>query len=752
MSLIARLALIATIVAAIVSAFVVLEHDRSDDMEEALAELLGSQRQVALVIQIEGLIHREANALAGGSYESVGELAADTRRLLAELTEISRNEHTEAEVALIGQLVALQDQFELTHEEFTPTAMRNMEHILQAIVQRLLDAEHSQIAEAGQLLEHETTITMIAASMAIALLVIAIVLGVVIPLRRYLARVIGTTRRIAGGDLSTPVDIQGPRDLSALGQAVEAMRVRLDETLGIEQRMAELERFDAALRDSEQRYRTLFDHSPLPMLNYDPAARQIRNVNDALVALHGSSREELLALQLADLFIQDDVEPLCRDAHSLGIRRMRRRDGQHVELDITSHAIVVGGHTHMLAVCVDVTEARKVEAQLRQAQKLEAIGQLAGGVAHDFNNILAVVQMNAELLADDLGVGHPATGDISEISVAAERGARLTRQLLAFSRKQHLSPKPLALNASVTELNKMLDRIVGEDIEIATVLSSRTGVVHADSGQLEQVVMNLVVNARDAMPTGGRITIETSSVELDYHRAAQLSVSSGRYAMLSVRDTGCGMDDLTRARIFEPFFTTKPVGKGTGLGLANVFGIVAQSKGAIEVDSKVGAGTTFRIYLPRVADDLDAQQTAEPTVVTNDGSATILIVEDEDQVRSVIKRMLASWGYRCLEARTPDSALDLVRHSRERIDLLLTDLVMPGMSGRALAAQIRLLRPEIKVVVMSGYTEHPSVTIAAAPDEQFVAKPFSATSLSTVLRDSFGEPPRRDSQSRLRAV
>jgi two-component system cell cycle sensor histidine kinase/response regulator CckA len=392
-----------------------------------------------------------------------------------------------------------------------------------------------------------------------------------------------------------------------------------------------------------------------------------------------------------------------------------------------------------LAVAVTVQDEQRTD----QAQKMEAVGQLAGGIAHDFNNILAVVMSNCELALDAIEPDHPVVATLLEIDSAAKRAADLTRQLLAFSRKQHRLPKPLALNAIVTGIEAMLSRLVGEDIAMSAVLAPQLGIVEADAGQLEQVLMNLVINARDAMPRGGRLAIETANAEVDDALARELRVPPGRYATISVTDSGCGMPDSVLARVFEPFFTTKDVGKGTGLGLSTVFGIVQQSGGAISVASEVGRGSTFRVYLPRV--DAPAVVPGAPAGRSKlaRGSGTVLLVEDDDQVRSAVRRYLSSWGYTVREAANAAAALELVS-AADPVDVLLTDIVMPGMDGHTLARQLVGEHPGVRVIFMSGYTDHPALQVDALEvEDMFLLKPFSAKDLSQMLQRACARGPRR---------
>lgn len=379
-------------------------------------------------------------------------------------------------------------------------------------------------------------------------------------------------------------------------------------------------------------------------------------------------------------------------------------------------------------------ERRHLEEQLRQSQKMEAIGRLAGGIAHDFNNLLTAIIGYSQLLLSRLPEGDPMKTELEEIEKAGKRAASLTSQLLSFSRKQVLQPEVLDLRTVISELARMLTRVIGEDINLINIPAPRSACVRADPGQIEQIIMNLVVNARDAMPRGGNLTIETSVIEPDGRSLD--GISAGPYVLLSVTDTGVGMDKETQARIFEPFFTTKPAGKGTGLGLSTVYGIVKQSGGDLWVYSEPGLGTTFKIYLPQVDDSINLTQPTAATLGLHERSETILLVEDEEIVRKLTREVLKTQGYTVLEACDGDEAMTICQEQGETIDLMLTDVVMPRLGGRELARRALSLRPGMKVVCMSGYTD--DVMLKNGSKDAgiaFLPKPFTPIALARKVRE-----------------
>jgi PAS domain S-box-containing protein len=508
-------------------------------------------------------------------------------------------------------------------------------------------------------------------------------------------------------------------------------------------RVIEYKQREQALQISEERYRTLFERNMAGVFRSTLEGKMLE-CNDAFAHMFGYEREELLALPAHVLYPGGQQERAARMATFL--RRgaasnyeitYRRKDGRLVHA-IQNVAIVKDEHGNDVTegTVVDVTERLNLEEQLRQSQKMEAIGRLAGGVAHDFNNLLTVIKGYTELLLDSYGEADPRRGELEEVRKAADRAGALTRQLLAFSRQQVLAPRTLNLNQVVQSMDGLLRRLLGESIELSTLLGPEVGQVRADPGQLEQVLMNLAINARDAMPRGGKLTIGTANTEIDEMYAREHpTITPGSYVLLAVSDTGQGMDAETQAHIFEPFFTTKEQGKGTGLGLSTVYGIVKQSGGDIWVYSELGVGSTFKVYLPQVDAPAEAVST-HPGGRRTVGSETILVVEDEDGVRALVRKFLERSGYKVLEASNGDQALGIVQEHGHGIDLLLTDVVLPRMSGSELARRLADIAPRTRVLYMSGYTDdaivHHGVLSAGAA---FVQKPFTADVLGRKIRE-----------------
>ncbi|MEO8202114.1 MAG: ATP-binding protein, partial [Gemmatimonadota bacterium] len=414
----------------------------------------------------------------------------------------------------------------------------------------------------------------------------------------------------------------------------------------------------------------------------------------------------------------------------------KRKDGSRVLLEATAKTHNVGGQPGRVTALRDITDKRSLEDQFRQAQKMEAVGRLAGGVAHDFNNLLTIITSYSELLLSDLAPADPRRNDLDQIRQAAVAAAGLTRQLLAFSRQQVIAPRPIVVAEVVGNIHKMLERLIGEDIDLETHVGQEDSHVIMDPGQLEQIIMNLAVNARDAMPTGGKLTIETATVDLDaLYVRSHWPATPGRFCMLAVSDTGCGMSDATRERIFEPFFTTKDPGKGTGLGLATVYGIVKQNHGFIWVYSELGVGTTFKIYLPVATEQPQALPTIPSSEQLPHGTETILLVEDAAAVRQVVIQILRHCGYTVLDVPDAKAAIEMAKRHPGIIDLLLTDVVMPGMSGRVLAERFATLRPEARVLYMSGYTEDAVVRHGMLTQGiNYLQKPFSPATLARRVR------------------
>ena len=515
--------------------------------------------------------------------------------------------------------------------------------------------------------------------------------------------------------------------------------------------VTEKKRMEGALRESEERFATFMNNSPMLALMRDAKCRYVY-VNRAYEVLVGKSASEILGRTPYDIW-PSEVAKLLAGAdnqvlaagHALELHEKTVIPGSETKewLSIKfpfrdrRNRVYVGG------VSIDITERKSLEEQLRQSQKMEAVGRLAGGIAHDFNNLLTIIMGYSEILLASSKIDADQRSKIQELKNAGERAARLTRQLLAFSRKQVMAPRVLDLNAVIENLRKMIERLIGEDIEFVTIPFGPLGKVKADPGQVEQIIMNLVVNARDAMPDGGRLTVETANVEFDEEYArSHLPSLPGQYVMIAVSDTGTGMDPEIQRHIFEPFYTTKEMGKGTGLGLATVYGIVKQSGGFIWVYSEQDVGSAFKVYFPRIPEQnvLPLAERREPERL--EGTETVLVAEDEAALRTLIHETLGRHGYTVLEAGDGEEALDLSGRYPNPIHLLIADVVMPQVSGRELAQRVTAARPETKVLYISGYTDDAIIHHGVIdPNAAFLQKPFSPAALARKVRVILSQQP-----------
>jgi len=501
-----------------------------------------------------------------------------------------------------------------------------------------------------------------------------------------------------------------------------------------------------ALRRSGASFKSMVEHAPYGIYRAGLSG-ELLQINPALQSMLGyESQDELLQCNLStDIFRNSTEYDKLKEQLSQGedFKNVevgwKRKDGAQITVHCSGRPVKdeYGAIAYFEVFAEDVTQRRVLERQLRMAQKMEAIGRLSGGIAHDFNNLLGVIIGYSQVLKGSLGQGNPLYEHADEVEKAGRRAASLTRQLLAFSRQQVLEPTILNLNTLVADTEKMLHRLIGEDVVLSASFDEGLGRVKADSGQVEQIIMNLVVNARDAMPQGGKITIATSNAEMDAAFVRDHAGSKvGSYVMLTVADTGCGMDAETQAHIFEPFFTTKERGKGTGLGLSTVYGVVKQSGGYVWVDSEPGKGASFKIYLPRFEEAVNAPGEGGALPETTRGTETVLLVEDSEPLRKLAHRFLENNGYRVVAAANGEEALRTAAQEREPIQLLLTDVVMPGMNGRVLASHLVPRQPGMKVLYMSGYTDS---FIAGhgvlEPGTYLLNKPFTEETLMRKVRE-----------------
>lgn len=535
---------------------------------------------------------------------------------------------------------------------------------------------------------------------------------------------------------------QGAADY-VLKDRLHRLSVAIRRALEDKARRAQAALLNSQIRHAKREWERTFDSVPDPVFILDGESR-IRRANRAAATLVGLEPAQLIGQHCYEVFHhRSDPLPSCPHQRLLTTGKEERGDFEEPWLkkcfDTTATPLrnpegVLEGCVHVMR---DVTERRALEAQYRQAQKMEAMGRLAGGVAHDFNNLLTAINGYGGLLLNRLGEDSTLRRYADEVCKAGDRAASLTRQLLVFSRRQEVVLQILDLNAIVANLDKMLRRVIGEDIELVTILGSGLGAIKADPGQMEQVILNLAVNSRDAMPQGGKLTIETTPAELAqacFHRHGE--IPPGAYVVLAVSDSGCGMDAETQTHIFEPFFTTKEEGKGTGLGLATVYGIVKQSGGSVWVNSELERGTMFKVYFPQVDEKVILTEAGEPQRALARGSETILIVEDEERVRSLVRSVLESSGYIVLSAQHGQEALAVLKQHPSRVQLLVTDVVLPEMSGPELVALLAPLYRELKVLYMSGYTpdaiQHHSLL---SPRTAYLQKPFTPEKLTHRVRE-----------------
>jgi two-component system, cell cycle sensor histidine kinase and response regulator CckA len=555
---------------------------------------------------------------------------------------------------------------------------------------------------------------------------------------------LGTAAGVARTYLSTKGPFRDPN-----GQVIGLLGICRDITAR--------KRAESEVRQSQQKLRIHFEHTPLAVIEWDTQHR-VTEWSPSAIRVFGYSREEAIGKPASFLVppaLQEYVESVGKHllAQTGGTRSTNEnvtKDGRTITCEWYNTPLVdeSGQVLGVASLVQDITERVALEEKLRHSQKMEAIGRLAGGVAHDFNNLLTVIMGYSQILADGVSKSGALADATAQIRSAADRAAGITRQLLAFSRKQVLQPRVINLNDIMLSLDTMLRRLIGEDIEVLTVPSRDLGAVKADPGQIEQVIMNLALNARDAMPHGGKLTLETENADLDKDYAHDHEpLQPGRYVMLAVSDTGAGMGPATRARIFEPFFTTKEVGKGTGLGLSMVYGIIKQSGGYIWVYSEPDRGTTFKIYFPRVDQAVETIAAEKRPSGMQRGTETILLVEDDTQLRQLSTSILTHCGYRVLAASTTEEGLSLCRANQRDIRLLVTDVIMPGMNGQQLAEQVKQISPQTRVLYISGYTSNAIVHYGMLDAGLwFLPKPFSLSALVAKVRDvldsTTDEPPK----------
>lgn len=544
--------------------------------------------------------------------------------------------------------------------------------------------------------------------------------------------------KIVHYDLKYEFSEGGERDLYASYFPIEGPG-GIDRIACVLQDITEARRGEEELRKSEERFSKAFRSSPLAITISTEVEERYLDVNDAFLEMLGCQRDDVIGRTASELDFwarpSSRVEMLRLLAESGRVTEFRAQyktsKGEIRDSDVSAELIELEGQACVLAIIRDITETLRLEAQYRQAQKMEAVGRLAGGVAHDFNNMLSVIIGYSDLSLGLVPLESPLNGHLEQIRKASNRAVIITRQLLAFSRQQVVFPKVLDLNEVVNNVTNMMRRLVSEDIAVSFRATTPIDSINADPGQIEQILMNMVVNAQDAMTNGGKIVIETGHAELnEYYVAVHPGSRAGQFVTLTVSDTGAGMDENTKSQVFEPFFTTKGVGQGTGLGLSTVYGIVKQNGGSIWVDSELGKGTTFKIYFPRVAAKAEHLEQSPEEAELPGGSETILVVEDDDPLRDLTVRILQEAGYRVVHAKNAESALDIVKVSESGIDLLLTDVIMPGKSGVELLDQAKVICPRLHSLFMSGYTgDVVALRGGLLPEAAFLVKPFTRRAL-----------------------
>ncbi|MHB8642631.1 MAG: ATP-binding protein [Gaiellaceae bacterium] len=614
-----------------------------------------------------------------------------------------------------------------THSDRDGTSRIYAESAVPGVGWRVLAGEDKTAALAAGMHLRNREIELFLVGLAIAL---AAAFFVYRRVARPIALLGREVRAEAGTGVLAPVSVKGPAEVSGLAQDINELI--------------------ASVEMSERNYRVLFEGSPLPMFLQDADNRTMLDVNDAALERYGYTRVEFLKLALEDIVAADDWPLVSEEVQQhgtserIGPLRHIAADGSEIQVRTSSYEIAFDGRRARFTLVEDVGDAERLERQLRQSQRLESLGRLAGGIAHDFNNLLSVILSYAALVKDrvqpaaerDADAWQQAHDDLNEIEDAALRAGRLTRQLLAFARKEIVQPTVVDINAVVRDVETLLQRTLGDHIELSLQLDEDVWPMEIDPTQLEQVLVNLAVNARDAMPDGGQLAIDTDNVDVDVvYAASQPGVGVGPYVQLQVSDTGIGMGEETVQRAFEPFFTTKPEGEGTGLGLATVYGIVTQAGGRVQVYSEPGHGTTVRVLFPRSA---AARLTPSPTVERRDprgGDETILVVEDEQALRAAAVRMLEGHGYRVLAAADGLEALELAGSPNEAIDLVITDVVMPKMLGREVSSRVGELQPGVRSLFVSGYAQSSlGLRGTLEPGVALLTKPFSEAALVTKVR------------------